>query len=632
MIDIKILRKTPKKYSKTLTKNQLIKVIRKARTMYFDYHEDWISDIVYDVCCDRLQDVDPENSLLCSGKVTKIDKIEKSKLIYPMPSLNKVKPDGGCSKWLKNNKGPYVVTDKLDGISLQIIGEDNKLFTKGSTGGGLYGKDISHLFKGLILPQSELDIRSEVIISTSTFEKYYSSKFSNARNFVGRITTKINISERDLSSLTVICYELLNSDLRPSNQLELLKKEGFTIPKYRVFHELDEEKLSKYLEQRKKKSYYEIDGLVVSVNKPYKRTIKNPKYSMAFKFQDLDKAVDIKVNEIEWGLSKQNNFKPVACFDPVEIGGVIVRRVTLNNGFYVKHGYGYKDRKKKSELRPIGKGSVLRVIRSGEVIPYVVKVVKASIKDQWPKATFYWTENGVEIYSKDKSAVVDVKLITSFFKIIGVEDFSEGLIAVLYKEGYNSIDKIVKLEAKDILHIKGIKERNADKIVSGIKLALNPISIHKLMSGSECFKGMKEERLKLITDAYPKIYRNEDVVTKVEDIKGFSKILAKRFSNGLPSFRKFLKSISGYYNIAKPKTIKSNPKLVNQIICFTGFREPSLKLKVETGGGKVTNSISSKTDLLIIKNESQTSTKIDKARNLGVKVITKTEFKDNYFG
>ncbi len=644
MLDIKQLRKTPKKYVKNLSDNQLVSIIKKARIRYYDEGKEWISDSVYDVVHDRLQKINPEHPILYSGETTETDKIEKVLLKYSMPSLDKIKPDGSCKKWLAKNEGIYVVSDKLDGISLQLISSKSgwKLFTKGSTGGGNYGKDISHLSSGLNLPKPcNIDIRAEMIISPDNFKKakkLLKRDYSNPRNFISSMTTKLKVNKQVLSLIDIICYEVLNQDMKPSDQFQHLESLGFKIPAYKVFQVLDEEKLSSILERRKERCCYELDGIVITINDHYKRPrSKNPKYSKAFKLDSEDNAVTVKVNEVIWEKSKQRLFKPVITFDPVEIGGVTIQRATGHNAFFIKNGFSYKDKDKNLDknIRPIGAGAIIKVVRSGDVIPKVIAVITPAKKPQFPDQEFFWNDNGVEIFSKKTDQDVEIKLITSFFKRIGVENFSEGLITVLYKEGYDSIDKIVKIKKSDLVSIHGIKKKTADKIVDGIKEALIGIEINVLMASSELFKDLKEDRIKLVTSIYPDIYKEIDadtVKTKVVAIKGLSLKLATNFSKGIKPFRRFLKSIKGRYSIAAPvsKNDVKGFKLKGKTVCFTGFRDDSIKKLLESGDCKITNTVSKNTDILVVKDSDYVSTKIDKANELSIKVLTKDEFVDNY--
>ena len=227
MIILTKLRGTPRQYSKTLAKKELIKIVQVSRIHYYDEGVPWISDDVYDIVCERLSKIDPKNPLLYSGEITEVDKIEKVELPHFMPSVDKVKPeDNSAKKWLRGNPGPYCISDKEDGISLQIVSllDEWRIYTKGSTGGGVYGKDISHLAKGLGLPpigNVGYNVRAELIVTPENFEKIkkiMKRDYSNPRNFISSLTTKLKVDNRVLKLLDVMAYEIFNSDLEPSQQ------------------------------------------------------------------------------------------------------------------------------------------------------------------------------------------------------------------------------------------------------------------------------------------------------------------------------------------------------------------------------------------------------------------------------
>jgi len=296
---------------------RLEKLIKKAKNAYYN-EQPIMSDEEFDNLEDELRELDPKNPVLklVGAKVEK----NKVKLPYYMPSLDKLKPDS-ADKWLKNNAGPYVISDKIDGISVEIVSEDGKwkLYTRGD---GSIGQNITYLSKYLKLPKvpsKEIAVRAELVMSISNFENL-NVKAANARNFVGGLTNSTkNLNAEHMKKVDVLAYELINIPMKPSEQFEMLDKLGFQTANWRSVKNLDSETLISFLTTRKKKTNLEMDGLVVTLDKVNKRTVSgNPQYSVAFKALSEEDTLIVEVVRVEWEPSKHGYLKPVVIIKSIE--------------------------------------------------------------------------------------------------------------------------------------------------------------------------------------------------------------------------------------------------------------------------------------------------------------------------
>ena len=328
-----------------------------------------------------------------------------------MGSMDKKKPNtGDVDNWIKKYKDTkYNISDKLDGDSIMFVvnNGNKKLYTRGN---GSHGRDISHLIK--FFPEFNQDfeidnfaIRGEFIISKKNFLDF-KDKFSNARSMLNGLIIKKNIDEEEISIIDFIAYEYISNMKYPS-QLKQIKNLGFKLVEATQLSDINDNILSKLLEKRKKKSLYDIDGLIITNNQKNERnTSGNPKYAFAFKDTSLLESKIVDVIKVEWNISKDDLLKPRIKIKPVNLAGVEINYVTGFNGKYINDNN-------------IGKGSKLEIIRSGDVIPHIKKVIKSTEADM-PNVKYKWTETKVDIIVDEDSDDIKyeklVKYLTYFLK------------------------------------------------------------------------------------------------------------------------------------------------------------------------------------------------------------------------
>ena len=626
-IDWKDLKKNPNDYLDTVNTKQIISILKKASEVYYNTGENLISDYIYDLVEKELKNRDPNNKYL--KKIGSPAKEGKQKLPYYMGSLSKVKPDdNSLIKWVDKYPGPYLVSDKMDGVSLLIHGDEDRwnLYTRGD---GKKGLNVTHISPYLKLPKPKngVAVRAEALMKMSTFKKYFKDTAANPRNLASGLLNRKDPDKKGSRNLTVIAYELINPLSKPSSQMKKLKTMGFKTAPHRIMEKVSPSTLTKLLESRKGSSSYEIDGLVIIPDKKYKRaTSDNPKYSVAYKIMTSDQIGTGKVKKILWQTSKHGYLTPVIEIEPVKLGGVTIKHITAYNAKYILDN-------------GIGKGSVIRFIRSGDVIPKITEVLK-KVKPSLPNKNFEWTDSGVDIYlaNKEESETVVTKLLTHFFRTIGLENIQLGIITKLHDNGMKTVFDIVNANKKKLMKVPGIQDKIADKIINGIKEALTDIPLYKLMFASNAFgRDLGSRRIKLVLDKYPKIMESnwdkEEMLVRLLEIPGFSDKLANAFIIGLPKFKKFMNKFpSDKVTIAK---IKKKPKssssiLDGEAICFTGFRDRDLQSRIENNGGTIKSGVSGNTTILLIKDIDSISSKARKARALGIKIMTPDTFVKKY--
>jgi DNA ligase (NAD+) len=337
---------------------------------------------------------------------------------YIIGSLNKLKYEEPeeLYKWIcKQNIKKIFISEKIDGCSFIASYISGNFVSCSSRGDGQEGTDWTEKAK-YILPQTipfitDLDIRGEFTLVNGTFENL---GFKNKRNGTVGIMNSKDI--HDYTNLIVpIVYEIMNMDIFGiKDQFDYIQSCGFRVPSHveliidAHFMIRGHDALKIFYEHHKEISDYDIDGVVISSSN-YKRENKfYPDGKVAFKINS--EGIETEVIDIEWQVSKTRYLKPVLCVTPITINGTTISKVTAYNAKYVFSNN-------------IGKGTIIKVVRSGEVIPKVVDIVKSTgtleIKI-CPECSSKVEWNGVELQCINKDCC-EVKRVESFIKAIGIE-------------------------------------------------------------------------------------------------------------------------------------------------------------------------------------------------------------------
>jgi DNA ligase (NAD+) len=586
---------------------EIINILSDADHKYYNIGDSSISDKEYDDLKEKLKILDPNNPYLkrVGCKVMK----SKMKLPYFLPSLDKIKDINRLDKWI--NKQDVIITEKLDGVSAMLI-KNNDEFNLYTRGDGFYGQNISNILpfiKGISNINENVICRGELIISKENYRKY---NILNQRNVITGLLASKNPDKNILNLIEFISYEIINPIYKPSNQLKLLNQYGFNVPNMKHFSEIND--IMIYLQTTKEESKYDIDGLVLTIDKEYDRVQNGfPKYSIAYKSDEVLEYKDVKVMNVEWNISVNGYIKPTILISPTLLNNVLIQRVTGNNASFIKNNN-------------IGKDSLIRIIRSGDVIPKVVNVINGTKADFPSNIKWKWTESNVDIViDEENNDELNKKKLSYFFEKIKITGLKEGTINKIYENtNLKSIKDILHCE-KGQLICKGIGEKTANTIYENIKNGIKDIDLGDLMIGSKCFgKGIGDNKIKMILNEYDNNIDNinENNIKKVE---GISLETMKEFIENIDKFKLFLEDIDIEYR----KEIKNKSK--NDLICcFSGFRDEELKKQIENNGGQVKESLTKKCNILIVKENDENNTKQKQAKEIGIEIITKEEFIKNY--
>lgn len=598
----------------------LVKLLKKADKLYYEKGEPIMTDEEYDNMVEKLRELDPENKYL--QKVGTERTNEMVKLPYPMGTLNKIQnedEDNVLMRWKKTYKGNYILSDKLDGISCQCYKDKKgeiRLYTRGDY---TSGKDITHILKYININveniENEISIRGELIVTKENFKTI--EGYKNGRNMVAGIINSKKINKEILKKIDFVGYAIMNPRYKIEEQLKKIENMRMKVVEWKKVNEISIEILQKYLDNRRNNGEYEIDGIVITDNgQIYEETEIIPRYAMAYKHNINFK--ESKVINIEWNVSKNKLLKPVIEIEPIELGGVIINKITGHNA-------------KNIIDNKIGIGSIVLITRSNDVIPYIEKVIKPG-KLKLPDVKYRWNDNEIEFIVDDDSMddEILVKQIAHFFKTMKVKHLSEETIKKLIENNYRSVIDIIKADKTKLYDIERLGKKSIDKIYNEIDKSFNDTTIAQLMDAAHLFGNLGEKKLQLIINKYPNILLNkwskEEMYEKLMSIKGLADISVNDFINGYKDFMNFYKELIKYKKINFNESEITGNKFNEQIIVFSGFRDEKLKQYIIDNGGKINDNVSKNTTLLIVKDINEGTSKIIKANELKINIMTLEDF------
>lgn len=586
-----------------------------------------ILDPEYDRLLETIKAVNPENEIFKSGVIEtiEVDSDRKETLKFPMFSLDKESSIEEIKKWLINKGLPLstvlVCTAKYDGISVL---KNEKTALVWSRGDGIEGETMHEHYKKLNAKNSDIEIYTigEMIIpkpvfASHTFYRDNGEAFKNARNMIAGLKNSDTISD-DLKYANHVRYGFASEDFtkNKTEQLDFISKELNPVP-YKVFRadQLKVEELDElFIEWGKE---YDIDGLVFDINdKDVRKNLgrernNNPCYARAYKNPEWSTKSKTVILNIEWNISKQGYLKPVAILEPIDLDGVTVSRVTLNNAKFAKDN-------------DLGVGSEVVIIRSGMVIPKIVEVVKATgFKVPEIGLDVFWNDNGVELCVANTDEQ-QMKKIISFFEILETDNVSEGVIKQLYEAGFKSVRAILDLTKNDFEKIDRFGKRKAEIVYNSIKKSTTNVSLSKLMHASNLFVGLGSKKLELLIH-----FKEKPLFEDIIKIEGFSDISAKAYLDNYDNFYEFIKDLPVIIGKKKEETKKNTNNMKNDLtemsVLFTGVRRQDLVDEIESRGGKNLSAISKNVTHLICKDKNSSSSKMVKAKELGITIMNVEE-------
>ena len=635
---------------------ELINILNKASELYYQKNTIMMTDYEYDHLYDELVELEKETNMTLSNSPTINVEPEISSSLKqvehpsPMLSLAKTKKVSELENFLGDKEG--LLSWKLDGLTIVLTYEDGKLISGVTRGTGIIGELVTENVKQfknvpLTIPyKGRLVLRGEAIIKYSDFNRMNeelgdgSSQYKNPRNLCSGSVRQLDSSITAKRCVNCIIFALIESSTNISNLksecFDWLKNQGFEVVEhYKVTKNTVKEQVLMFKEKVKE---YDIpsDGLVITYDdiaygNSLGTTAKFPKHSLAFKWKDETVATTLR--KVDWLVSRTGLINPVAVFDPVELEGTIVSRASVHNVSILE---GLK----------LGIGDTIMVYKANMIIPQIASNSTQSgnlkIPDRCPvcgsKASIISNSDVKYLYCmNDFCKAKLIKRLSLFVSrnAMNIDGISDMILNKLITE------KIVN-NYKDLYHL----DRYKDKIIAfdgfGEKSYSNMInsiekSRHVKLANFIYALGIPDigfSRAKLICNHFNNDFNKISNLTyeELSNISGVGDVIAKEwidtFSN--PDFIEELKELKEEIDIPKA-SINSNKDLDGLTFVITGSlnkftnRDTMIEF-IEEHGGKVVTSISSKVNYLINNDITSTSTKNNKAKELGINIIDEDKF------
>ncbi len=634
---------------------EIINTLNNASEVYYRENTSLMTDYEYDHLYDELVELEKETNMTLSNSPTiniepeVSNVLEKVEHPSPMLSLAKTKQVSELINFIGDKEG--LLSWKLDGLTIVLTYENGKLVSGVTRGNGIIGEVVTENVKQfknvpITIPYTgRLVVRGEAIIKYSDFKKMNedisedTEQYKNPRNLCSGSVRQLDSSITGKRNVNCIIFALIETDEVISNLksvcFEWLKSLGFEVVEhYKVNKDNLGDMVLKFKEMIKT---YDIpsDGLVltyddISYGNSLGMTAKYPKHSIAFKWKD--ETVETTLREVDWLVSRTGLINPVAVFDKVELEGTIVSRASLHNVSILQ---GLK----------IGIGDKIMVYKANMIIPQVASNLTMSnnlvIPDKCPvcgkKASIVENSNIKYLYCMNEFCVAKLIKRLSLFvsrNAMNIDGISEAILSKLidekivtcYKDLYH-LDKY----RDEIINFEGFGEKSYNNMINSIEKSRNVKLANFIYSLGIPDIGFS--RAKLICNYFNNDFDKICNLTyeELSDIDGVGDIIAKEwideFNN--PDFQKELTDLEKEVILPKSNQERNNT-LSNLNFVITGSlnhfnNRDELVEYIEENGGKVVASISSKVNYLINNDINSTSTKNNKAKELGISIISEED-------
>ncbi|WP_278407585.1 NAD-dependent DNA ligase LigA [Eubacterium ventriosum] len=640
----------------------LVELLNKANKAYYQEANEIMTNFEYDKLYDELVGLEKETGMVLSNSPTVnvgyqvVSQLPKEQHNSPMLSLDKTKEVGALADFAGDRK--CLLSWKMDGLTVVLTYENGELVKAVTRGNGLVGEVITNnakTFKNIPISipyKGRLTLRGEAIIKYSDFEQINreiedaDSKYKNPRNLCSGSVRQLNSQVTAERNVNFVAFALINADdvdfgNSIEQQYKWMESQGFQVVEYRVVTRNSMEDAVKYFAGKIQTYDYPSDGLVlmfddIEYGLSLGTTAKFPRNGIAFKWEDEQAETTLKY--IEWSPSRTGLINPVAVFEPVELEGTTVSRASVHNISIME------------ELE-LGSGDRIKVYKANMIIPQISENLTKSGIDDLPKecpvcghATEVKAENGIKtLYCPNSQCPAKhVKLFTLFVSRNGmnIDGLSEETLEKFIDAGYiKEFADIFHLDRyyEEIVATPGFGQKSYDNLMDSVEKARN-VELSALIY-SLGIPNIGSANAKLICKAFnnniEKI-RNVSVEELIE-IDGIGEIMAEKFcqyfadEDNIKKLDNLLKEV----NIAEPEENTTPQNMDGLTFVITGSVEHfanrnELKSYIEKHGGKVTGSVSAKTNYLINNDAMSASSKNKKAKQLGVEIVTEEVFLERW--
>ena len=637
-----------------------IELLNRAAKAYYQENREIMSNYEYDKLYDELAELEKETGMVLSNSPTVrvgyelLTALPKERHEKPMLSLDKTKDVEALRSWLGSRKG--MLSWKLDGLTLVLTYRGGSLEKAVTRGNGEVGEVVTNnvkVFKNIPLAipyKGDLVLRGEAVISYSDFNRINEElidatiKYKNPRNLCSGSVRQLNNRVTSERNVNFFAFSLVRADgvdfgNSRAAQLEWLRSQGFDVVEYRMVDAETVEEAVRWFAEHVEGYDLPTDGLVlafddIAYGESLGTTAKFPRDSIAFKWRDEIKETVIK--EIEWSASRTGLINPIAIFGPVELEGTTVSRASLHNISIME------------ELQ-VGIGDTVSVYKANMIIPQIHENLTRSgnlqIPDKCPvcggPAEIRQNSDVKYLYCPNKNcAAKHIKKFTHFVSrdAMNVEGLSEATIEKFVSAGlirdYADIYRLAQHREK-IVSMEGFGEKSFANLIESVDRSRKTTAVRLLYGLGIPNIGLSNA--KLICRRFGHDWSSIENATyeQLTEINGIGDVMAEAFVSYFSDEenRKAVHDILTEIELEKPDAPANAQLLENLTFVITGSLErfgnrKELVELIENMGGKVSGSVSAKTNYLINNDITSNSTKNRKARELGIPVITEAQLLD----
>lgn len=616
---------------------KLEKQLRAASEAYYAGVPSLLSDAEFDLFRDKLEELDPKNSFLAEVGAPSDSALQKVTHSIPMGSLKKITTLAEFVTWRttvsKTAKSlECAVQLKLDGLSIEMIYNNGKFVQAITRGDGEVGDDVTHTIKNAqgfpktISERSRVSVRCEAMLKIADWKTHFSDK-ANPRNAAAGLVRRTDA--KGSKHLSTFAFDVLfdnNGFKTEADRIKWLKDEGFQTTPNKVVKVDDVEKVIDGINDRRDRMPIEIDGAVVKCNKIADQENLGehngrPYWARAWKFPAM--GAHTILNDVEWAVGTQGTINPVAKVQPVAVGGTTISNVTLHN---------------MDEIERLGVqiGDEVEVIRAGDVIPKIIRVVTKGknrtkiIIDACPACGSSVKRDGPKLFCMDASNCVGTqfKKIQKWVKKRDIMFLGDSSLQKLW-------DACVVRKISDLYQMSidgmvdgGLGKTMATKILAEIEKSRKCSLADFIGSLSLDMLGRREAanlvalgvdtlgEWRLLTPA------------SIAKLPGYQSTKARRISQSILCNWSLIEVVAAKLTISSGKPKVKGGKFSNLSFCFTGSMQHlrgELEALVADNGGSC-HSVSKKLNFLVIADPQSMSSKAVKARKLGIELISEQDF------
>ena len=636
---------------------ELIPVLQEAAKAYYQEDREIMSNFEYDKLYDELENLEKETGVTLAGSPTvsvgyeALDELPKEAHETPMLSLDKTKDVEALRDFIGDHK--TLLSWKLDGLTIVLTYGDGKLQKAVTRGNGVVGEVITNnarVFKNIPLQISfkgDLVLRGEAIINYSDFEKIneeiedVDARYKNPRNLCSGSVRQLNneiTARRNVHFYAFFLVRAQGVDFQNSRekQFQWLKDQGFEVVEYRSVTRDTLDEAMEYFSTQVAKNDFPSDGLValyddIAYGDSLGTTAKFPRNSYAFKWKDEIR--ETILTEIEWSPSRTGLINPVAIFEPVELEGTTVSRASVHNISIMK------------ELQ-LGIGDKIQVYKANMIIPQIAENLTRSgnleIPDTCPvcgkEARVIKTNEVESLYCMNPDC--QAKKIKSFTLFVSrdamnIDGLSEATLEKFILKGFikdfGDIFEIGKYR-EEIVNMEGFGEKSFDNLMASLERARHTTLPRLLYSLGIANIGLANAKVICKEFDYDLEKMIHATAEEISGIEGIGPVIAKSYTEYFADEEK-MKKFRHLLSHLELEEVKQENRLTleGKQFVITGSvnhfaNRAELKEYIEQRGGKVTGSVTSKTDYLINNDVTSNSSKNKKARELEIPILSEEDF------